>query len=359
MMLLVYPKCEKMTRGGGALKKMRKTGVAWGLLGLALLVLGAVSIGCVLGRCEELLRQSVAQNQLTAGWKAAAWQLALSGGLVVSGLGILLALALHRFRRAARIQREAEALRRREEAAEALNRQNQQLQHHQRLHIIGTLTSSIAHEFNNLLTPIMGYSLMALEKLLPEDEALYDDILEIYNASRKAKTIISRLSDLSRKNTDATFRQVSLDDLVHKTLDVAAPAKPEGVEVRLNLNCWEQRIRANEIQLSQLLLNLVLNSFDAMGETGVLEIRTSFDERSVELVVGDSGCGIPQDVLPGIFEPFFTTKESGKGTGLGLAIVAQVVEDHQGTITVESRTGEGTVFTVRLPRTPEAPAAAP
>ena len=330
-----------------------KAGVVLFMLALALAAFGALTIQDVLSRCEELLRESVAQNRLTDGWKAAAWKLAFSGGLIVTGLGTMLTMALRFFRRTARIQREAEALRRKQEAAEALNRQNQQLQHHQRLHIIGTLTSSIAHEFNNLLTPIMGYSLMALEKIPPEDEELYDNLLEVYNASRKAKTIISRLSDLSRKNTDTTFRQVSLDALVHKTLDVAAPAKPADVEVRLNLNCWEQRIEANEIQLSQLLLNLILNSFDAMGEAGVLEISTTFDDRSVELVVRDTGCGIPKDVLPDIFEPFFTTKEAGKGTGLGLAIAAQVVEDHQGTIAVESREGEGTTFTVMLPRVPK------
>ncbi len=334
-------------------KDVTRSGMVLLLPALALMVFGMVSIGNVLSSCEELLCQSVAQNQLTVGWKAAAWKLAFSGGLVVTGLGTLLIMVFRFFRGSSRIQREAEALRRKEEAAEALNRQNQQLAHHQRLHIIGTLTSSIAHEFNNLLTPIMGYSMMALEKIPQDDEDLYDDILEIYNASRKAKTIISRLSDLSRKNTSTTFRQVSLDDMVHKTLDVAAPARPPKVEVRVNLNCWEQRIEANEIQLSQLLLNLVLNSFDAMGEEGVLEISTSFDERCVQFVVRDSGCGIPKEVLPNIFEPFFTTKEAGKGTGLGLAIAAQVVEDHHGTIQVDSRVGEGTTFTVTLPRTLE------
>lgn len=329
-----------------------KSGVVLLLLALALMVLGVMRIQGLLNHCEELLAQSVAQNRLTDSWKAAAWKLAFSGGLIVTGLGTMLLMVLHFFRRTARLQREAEALRRKNEAAEALNRQNQQLAHHQRLHIIGTLTASIAHEFNNLLTPIMGYSMMALEKLPPEEEDLYHDLLEIYSASRKARIIISRLSDLSRKNTENTFHQVSLDDLVHKTLDVAAPAKPPGVEVRLNLNCWEQRIEANEIQLSQLLLNLVLNSYDAIGdEEGVLEIRTSFNDRCVELVVRDTGCGIPKEALPNIFEPFFTTKEAGKGTGLGLAIVAQVVEDHHGAIEVESRVGEGTAFTVTLPRT--------
>ena len=251
-------------------------------------------------------------------------------------------------------KREAKILQRKNEAMEKLNRQTQELAHHQRLEIMGTLTSSIAHEFNNLLTPIMGYSMMALEKLPPEEEELYDDILEIYEASRKAKTIISRLSDLSRKNTDLTFRQVSPDDLIRKVLDVAKPAKPNRVEIRLNLNCWAPRLYANEIQMSQLFLNLILNGFHAMEETGgTLSVDTSFDEDSICVRVSDTGTGIPEEIQNKIFEPFFTTKAAGKGTGLGLAIAAQVVEDHKGTIHVQSQEGKGTTFTIQLPRTLE------
>ena len=224
------------------------------------------------------------------------------------------------------------------------------LAHHQRLETIGTLTASMAHEFNNLLTPIMGYSLMALEKLPPEEEGLYDDILEIYNASRKAKDIISRLNDLARKNSSSAFREISPDEQIRRTLAVAKPAKPARVEIRLDLNCWDQRIQANEIQFSQLMLNLILNAFQAMEEGGVLTVGTSFDESNIQIRVEDTGCGIPEKVREKIFEPFFTTKEAGRGTGLGLAIAAQVVADHKGSITCKSKEGEGTVFTVILPR---------
>lgn len=271
-------------------------------------------------------------------------------GLVTVGLGAALIFFLHMIRRTARIQREAELLKRKNEQIKALNQQTQQLAHHQRLELIGTLTSSIAHEFNNLLTPIMGYSLMALEKLPPEEEELYDNLLEVYNASKEAKTIISRLNDLSRKQSDNSFHMVSLDEIVSRAIQVAAPAKPKTVEVQQKLNCWGQRIRANEIQLSQLLLNLILNSFHAMDQGGLLILETSFDEKWTYIRVSDTGCGIPEEHKPRIFEPFFTTKESGKGTGLGLAIAAQTVEDHKGRITVDSTEGEGTTFTVMLPR---------
>ena len=250
-----------------------------------------------------------------------------------------------------RHRKELKRLEKKKTAMEQLNRETRELAHHQRLETIGTLTASIAHEFNNLLTPIMGYSMLALEKIPQENEELYDSILEIYESSRKAKTLVSRLSDLSRKNTETSFHLLSPDELIQKALDVASPAQGDNVEVKLNLNCWEQRISANEIQITQLMLNLILNAFHAMeDEGGVLTISSDFDEENVRIIVADTGCGIPPEYRERIFEPFFTTKETGRGTGLGLAICAQVVEDHHGDISVESTPGEGTVFTVILPR---------
>ena len=246
--------------------------------------------------------------------------------------------------------REMRLLQQKQEALEKINDQTRQLAHHQRLETIGTLTSSISHEFNNLLTPIMSYSLMTLEKLPPEEEELADNLIEIFNASEKAKEIISRLSDLSRKSSPSSIRSVSIDALVQKTLSVAKPAKPEGVEVQLNLNCSGQRILANEIQITQLILNLILNAFHAMGQQGKLVIDSTYDDRYVHLHITDNGCGIPKEIQDKIFDPFFTTKDSGKGTGLGLAIAAQVAENHQGFIRVESSPGKGTRFEVQLPR---------
>lgn len=300
-------------------------------------VFAAVCAAAALG---SLILGAVA---LKDGLPPRAWLLALAAAMLTAAV---LGLLFRFHSQPLRIRKTAAAM-------DSLNEKYQQLAHHQRLEILGTLTSSIAHEFNNLLTPIMGYSLMALENLPPQSEELYDNILEIYNASRQAKTIISRLSDLSRKNPPTAFHPTALDELVKKTLEVATPAKPEGVGLKLDLNCWDQRISANEIQLSQLLLNLILNSFQAMeGSGGELIISSSFDEQTVQLRVADTGPGIPVAIQDKIFEPFFTTKESGRGTGLGLAIAAQVVEDHHGSIRLESEEGKGAVFTVILPRTP-------
>ena len=283
----------------------------------------------------------------------AAVRLLAYGGMVVTGIVLLAVLSIRAGRRNERSLRELAVLRKKNQAMEELNRQTRELAHHQRLETIGTLTSSIAHEFNNLLTPIMGYSILALEKLPPEDTELYDSVLEIYNASRKAKTIISRLSDLSRKNSALSFQYVSPDELVRRVLEVAAPAQPPGVEVISVLDCRHLWLHGNETQLSQLLLNLVLNAFQAMEEDGgTLTVSTSADQSSIRLRVADTGPGIPPEVLPHIFEPFFTTKESGKGTGLGLAIVQQVVEEHRGRVEVEAATEGGAAFTVTFPITP-------
>ena len=273
----------------------------------------------------------------------------ISGVMVIIGTGLLLYLGLKLFHKTIVMEREAEALRKKNEAIAKVIRQTRELAHHQRLETIGMLTSSIAHEFNNLLTPIMGYSLMTLEKLQPEQE-LYDDLLEIYESSCKAKEIISRLNDLSRKNTDTSFRYMSPDSLIRKTVSIANPAKPENVQIKLDLNCEDQRINANEIQFTQLLLNLILNGFHAMENGGILSARTSFDEDHVHISISDTGCGMTAEVQKKIFEPFFTTKETGRGTGLGLAIVAQAVEDHRGWIMVDSKVGKGTTFHIRLPR---------
>ena len=275
----------------------------------------------------------------------------VSGIFLTLGIGLVVMDALYMFGKTARVHKEEAALRKKYQAVEELNRQTQKLAHHQRLEIIGTLTSSISHEFNNLLTPIMGNSLLALEQLPSDEGELYDALLEIYSASCKAKEIISRLSDLSRKNSETSFRQVAPDEVIRKMVRTAEPARAKNVQIIMNLNCWDQRLTANEIQLSQMVLNLILNGFHAMEPRGgVLTLSTKFDETHIHIQVTDTGCGIAEDIQSKIFEPFFTTKEMGKGTGLGLAIVAQVVEDHHGEIHVKSKEGSGTTFTIRLPR---------
>lgn len=297
----------------------------------------------------------VARNydQVIRPFQSAAAQMVLCSVIVMAGAA-LLALFLMRSRRGHRqAQEELAVLRAKAEAMETLNAQTQALAHRQRLESIGTLTSGIAHEFNNLLTPIMGYSILILEKLPPEDTESYDNALEIYNASQKAKQIISRLSNLSRKEVRGALRPIRLDVLAEQVLEVTAPARPKGVRVETGFAAQSRPILGDETQLFQLTLNLVLNSFEALaGQGGTVRVSTGADGERVVLRVADNGPGIPDEVKDLIFDPFFTTKGSGKGIGLGLAIVQQIVEAHGGTITLESAAGQGTAFTVTFPAAP-------
>ena len=297
----------------------------------------------------------VARNydQVLRPLQSAMAQMALCGVVIMAGAA-LLALFLMRSRRGHRqTQKELEVLKAKAEAMEALNVQIREMAHRQRLESIGTLTSGIAHEFNNLLTPIMGYSILILEKLPPEDTESYDNALEIYNASQKAKQITSRLSNLSRKETRGALRPIRLDTLAQQVLEVSAPARPKGVCVETGFAARNRPVLGDETQLFQMTLNLVLNAFEALADQGgTVRVSTGTYGEHAILRVADNGPGIPDQVKEKIFDPFFTTKGSGKGIGLGLAIVQQIVEAHGGTIALESTAGQGTAFTVVFPTAP-------
>ena len=282
--------------------------------------------------------------------RGAAIRLLCYGALIAAGTMMLLRNVIRYKRRNEKDLQELKLLREKNEMMEEVNQKTREFAHHQRLQIIGSITSGVAHEFNNLLAPIMSYSLLTLEQLPEENEALADYIIEIYNASRKAKDITARLSELSRKNTATSFQKISLEEVIRKTEHVANPALPTKVFVEFDLNPEGSYIRGNETQLSQMLLNLMLNAFQAMEVNGgKLMISTAVENDCAILRVQDTGTGISPENMKNIFEPFFTTKETGKGTGLGLAIVQQVVEEHQGTIRVESEEGKGTCFIVKFP----------
>jgi len=274
----------------------------------------------------------------------------LGGVLILCGICLLLILLLHFRRRDIQIARELDLLQQKNIAMEELHRKTSEMEHHQRLEMIGTLTSGIAHEFNNLLTPIMSYSMLTLEQLSSQQDELYDNVLEIYNSSRKAKEITSQLSQYSRKNVSENKLYLQPRLLLERALHVAMPACPKEVHVETHFCDSNAKLYGNETQLSQLFLNLMINAFHSMAETGgSLTISTVESGGQIHISFKDTGCGIPADILLHIFEPFFTTKEGGKGSGLGLAIAQQIAEDHQGHISVYSEKSKGSTFTVTLP----------
>lgn len=274
----------------------------------------------------------------------------LYGGLGMVGVaGLLLLLAMMRMANAAS-SAELRALKKKNEDIEEINQKMQALAHHQRLETIGTMTASIAHDFNNLLTPIMGYSIMTMEMLPADATDLQDNLMEIYDASIKAKDIVTRLADLTKKGNEANFKEIDVDEVIQSALRVTQPAKPKEVEVKANFNAEGEKIKADRTQISQLVMNIVLNAYDAMREEGgTLLVSTRISGEEVVIRFKDNGCGMDTETVARIFDPFYTTKESGKGTGLGLAIVAQIVETHNGKIYVDSEPGKGTEFRIYIP----------
>lgn len=232
-----------------------------------------------------------------------------------------------------------------------------QLTQSQRLATIGTITAVIAHEFNNLLTPIISYSQFALgsaQSQTPDMELICKALSKAFSSATKAGRICSSMLGLARGESSPA--QVSLQMLVDETLAVMArdPQK-DGIALRVQVQPG-LGVHGDPIQLEQVLLNLLINARQAMlGRGGAIHIRALTQESGeVLLQVGDTGPGIPEKLLPRIFEPFFTTKSTArrgeaKGTGLGLAICKEIVERHHGRIEVASEVGKGTTFSIYLP----------
>ena len=282
--------------------------------------------------------------------RRAARDILLYGGIAVVGIAGLLLLLIMMRRANAASSAELRVLKKKNGTMEEINQKMQALAHHQRLETIGTMTASIAHDFNNLLTPIMGYSIMTMEMLPADATDLQDNLMEIYDASVKAKDIVTRLADLTKKGNEENFREVEIDEVIKSALKVTLPAKPKEVEVKANFNAEGEKIKADSTQISQLVMNIVLNAYDAMRDSGgTLLVSTRISGEEVVIRFKDTGCGMDTETMSRIFDPFYTTKESGKGTGLGLAIVAQIAETHGGKIYVDSEPGAGTEFRVYIP----------
>ena len=281
---------------------------------------------------------------------SAARNMVIYMAVVVVGVALLLIVLVLMMRMNRKSDIELDSLRSKNRAMEELNSKMQALAHHQRLETVGTMTASLAHDLNNILTPIMGYSMLSME-MVPEQSDIYDNMLEVYNASVKAKDIVSRLTELSRKGKEENFKVVSPDDIIDGAIKTTIPAKPKTVKVHAEYGCKKALIRCDATQIAQMVINIVLNAYDAMrdGDGDKIDITTDTEFGEVVIRIKDNGPGMDTTTQAKIFDPFYTTKESGKGTGLGLAIVAQIVETHGGKIYVDSELGRGTEFRITFP----------
>ena len=233
-----------------------------------------------------------------------------------------------------------------------------QLMESQRLATIGTITAVIAHEFNNLLTPIVSYSQFALqsaESAEPDMVLVRKALTKSFQSADKAGKICQSMLGLARGET--TLGKVSVQQLIDEVLMVMArDPRKDGIALRVQVQPG-LTVTGDPVQLEQVLLNLLINARHSMlGKAGSLTVKAATAETAdeVKIQIMDTGTGIPEKFIARIWEPFFTTKGTvrrgeGKGTGLGLAICKEIVEHHKGRIDVQSEVGKGTTFTLHLP----------
>ena len=250
----------------------------------------------------------------------------------------------------------------RKRAEEALQQSEKQFRQSQKMEAVGRLAGGIAHDFNNLLTIIMGYSQVLLTELGPQ-HPLRGKIEETLKAGERAATLIRQLLTFSRKQS-LDPKILSLNTAVTSLESLLRRLIGEDIQLVSKLDPTNGRLRADQAQLEQVLVNLIVNARDAMPKGGTLTIETAQVELTcspvyhltplppgpyVRLAVSDTGCGMDRMTQSHIFEPFFTTKGEGKGSGLGLSTVFGIVTQCGGAIDVTSRVGHGTRFDLYFP----------
>ncbi|NNE09738.1 MAG: PAS domain S-box protein [Gemmatimonadetes bacterium] len=255
--------------------------------------------------------------------------------------------------------------------AETRVRLERQLAEARTMQALGVMAGGVAHDFNNILTAIIGFSELLKHDLAGDEESL-ENVNEVLTASKRAKVIIQELITFSR--TGRLNRKTGLvSNAIDRSLSLAGSKLMKNVEIETHVTEDEPRVLIDKSQIDRALMNLVLNSAQAIGmDGGRIDIRVEqviFGEsgeedgislnpgRYVRLVVEDNGAGMTPDVLKRVFEPFYSTKPSSIGIGLGLAVVQGIVSAHHGAITIESEPGEGTGVSIFLPCVEESDAA--
>jgi signal transduction histidine kinase len=258
----------------------------------------------------------------------------------------LLAPQISIFIRNARLYQELE------EGIEAQRLAEERLIRSARLAAIGEMAAAIAHELNNPLTTVTGFTELILESM-SEDSPEFEDLTLVLKEAQRSRSVVRRLLDFSRQGE---IMQVESD--VNEVISMALAlihhiAQTSGIEIRVEM--WDDLplISIDRNQIQQVFLNLIHNAIQAMPDGGELLLQTLLENQEdvdwVAVIVKDTGVGISKKDLDKVFEPFFTTKPSGEGTGLGLSVSYSIVSGHGGHIDVESKKGKGSTFTVWLP----------
>jgi signal transduction histidine kinase len=232
---------------------------------------------------------------------------------------------------------------------ERLRTTQEQLLQSEKLAAIGQLAAGVAHEINNPLAVILGFA-QVLDRRVEEGSPHRLPVASIVRESLRCKSLVQELLTFSRTG-NKTPERIDLHSLLRGTAQLLeSRARTQDTRLSLDLAGDVPEMSASSTQLQQVIVNLGNNALDAMGNGGELVIRSRCSGTGeVYVEVQDTGPGIPEAIRTRIFDPFFTTKEVGKGTGLGLSLAFEIVQQHGGTIDVESELGRGTTMRVRLP----------
>ncbi len=241
-----------------------------------------------------------------------------------------------------------------QKADEQLKASEEQLIQSAKMAAVGQLVSGVAHELNNPLMAISGYTEIMLKKT--DDESLKKRLQRVYDETNRAIAIVRNLLSFARKQ-DSNKLPVSVNEIIESTIRLRAyEMSLDNIEIETNLAPGLPYIKADFQQLQQVILNMLINAEQAIkeaGDSGKVSISTEQAGEKIRIIFGDDGPGIPEEIQDRIFEPFFTTKGVGEGTGLGLSICYGIIKDHKGKITVSSHEGEGTTFLIELPVAPQ------
>jgi len=237
-----------------------------------------------------------------------------------------------------------------------------QLRQAQKMEAIGTLAGGVAHDFNNILAGIIGFTELSISELSGTTE-LKSRLEKVLNASNRARDLVRQILTFSHQ-TELEQTPVQLKTVVKEAMALLKASLPPDIDIRLDLES-DGHILADQTQMHQVTMNLCTNAWHAMKEKGgclevsIKKIRVTLDDlaalpdlcegRYLKMSIKDNGCGIPEDMKDKIFDPYFTTKGKEDGTGLGLSVVHGIVNKSKGCVTVESKPGKGSEFSVYFP----------
>jgi len=268
-------------------------------------------------------------------------------------IGVLVAMQLSRIESERKARAELDkAYKELSEYGKRLRENQEQLIQAEKLTSLGQMAASIAHEVNNPLAGVLVYTQLLAKKINSDKfskEGALDYLSKMETELTRSTRLIRNLLDFARQSPPA-LRKVNVNDVLDRALDLAAhSAELQHIQVIKEPAPSLPELMADFDQLQQVCTNLILNAIQAMPEGGKLTLRTSVDDSQLKIEVQDTGCGISPENIRKLFTPFFTTKGKGKGVGLGLAVAYGIIQRHQGKIEVQSKEGEGTLFTIYLP----------